>query len=147
MILATVSHAPVLAAIHAAAFPAPAAWSADAFALQLAQPGVFGLLEEAGGMLLARIAGDEAEILTLAVAPDERRRGIGRHLVAAAQEFARQRGARAMFLEVGMTNAAARSLYATAGFVEVGRRPGYYAAGQDALVLRAALTLCESTAG
>ena len=50
------------------------------------------------------------------------------------------RGARQCFLEVADTNAAARALYASAGFVEVGRRPGYYrsagAAPRDAILMR-----------
>jgi ribosomal-protein-alanine N-acetyltransferase len=41
-----------------------------------------------------------------------------------------------MFLEVAADNAAALEFYAQAGFVEVGRRPRYYANGADALVLR-----------
>jgi ribosomal-protein-alanine N-acetyltransferase len=46
------------------------------------------------------------------------------------------RGAAAMFLEVSERYAAARGLYATAGFAEAGRRRRYYADGADALVLR-----------
>ncbi len=67
----------VLAAIHADAFPPREAWGEDAIALQLAMPGVFGLLCTRGGMILAAVAGDEAEVLTLAVVPERRRRGVG----------------------------------------------------------------------
>ena len=132
--------AAVLAAIHGAAFPPSEAWGEHAIGLQLGLPGVFGLIDTAGGMVLARIAGDEGEVLTLAVVPANRRRGLGRALLGAALQEIRDRGARVVFLEVSEANQAARALYAAAGFVEVGRRRRYYADGTDALVLRAALS-------
>ena len=64
---ATLAHAAALAAIHAAAFPAGEAWGADAIALQVALPGAFGLIDERGGMLLARVAADEADARAAAV--------------------------------------------------------------------------------
>ena len=63
------AEAAALAAIHHAAFPPGERWGADAMALQLALPGVFALLHPQGGMVMARLAADEAEILTLAVHP------------------------------------------------------------------------------
>ncbi len=134
------AHAPALAAIHAAAFRGAEAWSAQVIAQQLAHPGCFALIDPAGGMLLARVAADEAEILTLGVAPEARRGGIGRGLVDAAMRWAATAGARAMFLEVASTNTPARALYEAAGFVRVGRRARYYANGGDALVLRVDLS-------
>lgn len=125
-----------MALLHAAAFPPGARWGADAMALQLGLPGAFGWIAPAGGMVLARTAADEAEVLTLAVDPGARRRGVGRMLLAQALETAGERGAGAMFLEVATANAPARALYIQAGFVAVGRRPGYYAGGGEALVLR-----------
>jgi len=136
---ATFAHVPVLAAIHATAFDRREAWGSDAIGLQLAMAGVFGLIDARGGMVLARVAADEAEVLTLAVEPTQRRQGIATGLLSAAIDQARGRGARAMLLEVSVNNDAARALYARAGFVEVGRRPRYYADGSDALILRAAL--------
>lgn len=140
MIPASAAAATAMAAIHAVAFPPGEAWDAPAFAAQLALPGVFGRLEPRGGLVLARVAGEEAEILTLAVVPDARRAGLGRALLAAAAADATARGAREIFLEVAVANRAAVTLYAAAGFAEVGRRRRYYADGQDALVLRAALS-------
>jgi ribosomal-protein-alanine N-acetyltransferase len=84
--------------------------------------------------LLLRVAADEAEILTIGVTA--RRLGVGRALLVAGVEKVRALGAAKMFLEVAADNAAARGFYAQAGFVEVGRRPNYYANGADALVLR-----------
>ncbi|HTR16815.1 MAG TPA: GNAT family N-acetyltransferase [Acetobacteraceae bacterium] len=132
-------HAAALAVVHEAAFPPEEVWDEAAFAGLLGQPGIFGLLDRRGGLVLARVVLDEAEILTLAVVPSARRRGLGRALLAAALARARERGATAIFLEVAAGNAAARMLYTTAGFEPVGLRRGYYADGADALVLRRAL--------
>ncbi len=129
--------APALAAIHAAAFPQATAWDAGAFAGQLALPRVFGLVDSAGALILARVAADEAEILTLAVVPPARRRGLATALVGRAMQQAATLGASTMFLEVAETNMAARLLYAGMGFCPAGRRERYYADGVDALLLRA----------
>lgn len=136
---ATLAHAAILAAVHATAFPPHERWGIDAISLQLALPGVFGFLHPRGGMLLARVTADEAEILTLAVEPRARRRGVGTTLLTKALAEAHGRGARAVLLEVSVGNTAARALYDRAGFVEVGRRPRYYADGSDAMILRAVL--------
>ena len=133
---ATSAHAAALAAIHAAAFPPRDAWGEDAIALQLALPGAFGLIDERGGMLLGRITVDEAEVLTLAVAPLERRQGIATGLLRATTERVRAHGGTAMFLEVAIGNAPALALYRREGFIEVGRRRHYYSNSSDALVLR-----------
>jgi ribosomal-protein-alanine N-acetyltransferase len=126
----------VMATVHAAAFPARDAWSRDVFSLQLANPGVFGLLHRSGGVILARVAADEAEILTVAVLPALRRGGIATALLHEATIIAAAMGSRSVFLEVSVTNSAARQVYARAGFAEAGRRPNYYSDNSDALVLR-----------
>jgi ribosomal-protein-alanine N-acetyltransferase len=137
---ATPSHAEALAHIHASAFPEGERWGADAIALQFGLPGVFGWIAAEGGMILARVVADEAEVLTLAVDPAARGRGIGRALLDRAMRTALERGAGRLFLEVGASNVAARALYRACGFVEVGRRRAYYRGGADALVLRAAIS-------
>jgi tRNA threonylcarbamoyladenosine biosynthesis protein TsaB len=132
----------VLAALHAGSFHD--AWSTEYFASLLGSPGAFAIVAEAAagptGFILVRAAADEAEILSIGVSIGRRRGGVGRRLVAAAAERARQIGAHALFLEVSAANEAARALYASLGFREVGRRPGYYREGpppaQDALVLK-----------
>ena len=147
MIQARPVHAPVLAAIHAAAFVGAEAWDAALFARQLAMPGVFGLLHPDAGLLLARLAADQAEILTLAVAPPARRRGVGMELLRKAAAEAAARGGATLFLEVSAGNAAARALYAAAGFRQVGRRGAYYADGSDALVLALPLSPGAAASG
>lgn len=128
----------LLAELHEAAFPAEP-WNEAALAGLLAMPGAFALVATQdgtpAGLVLARVAADEAEIITLGVAPQARRRGIGRQLATAAAARAAERGATRLFLEVAAANAAARRLYDTLGFQEIGRRPRYYPDGADAVVL------------
>ncbi len=136
-----------LAAVHAAAFQWPAPWSARDFRAFLADSTCFVELAHHGmalaGFALFRVASGEAELLTLAVAPDARRQGHARRLLAQGLEKARRRGAERCFLEVAESNGAALALYRAAGFAEVGRRKGYYRhhglASMDALVLEASL--------
>lgn len=125
-----------LAVLHARAFDAP--WDAAAFAVLLAQPGVFAV-EAADGFILMRVVADEAEILTLAVRPEARRGGLGGRLTDEGVAEAAARGASRVFLEVAEDNAPARAVYRRSGFVEAGRRPRYYARPdgerRDALLL------------
>ena len=131
-----------LATLHAACFSD--AWDAMAIAGLLAGPGAFAIHCQ-DGFVLARIAGGEAEILTLAVAPHARGKGLGRALLQAAIARAEEQGAHAMFLEVGSDNPHALALYAGLGFTKVGMRKGYYSSVSggsgdgDALVLRLSL--------
>ncbi|MGH6828829.1 MAG: GNAT family N-acetyltransferase, partial [Rhizomicrobium sp.] len=125
----------VLAQIHAASFKD--GWSAKSIADLLAQPGVFAFLAPQG-FILARVAGGEAEILTLAVAAGARRHGTGSALVRGAAGQARVLGATSLFLEVASDNVAALGLYRSLGFGAVGWRKAYHG-DQDASVLKAAL--------
>ena len=135
-----------LAALHASAFDdLPPPWTAAAFAGLLADPAVILALDAAptpGGFILGRRAGPEAEILTLAVHPRSRRRGLGLRLLGRLE--AALDGAEEIFLEVAETNAAARALYAQAGYHAVGRRRRYFRRDTgpdvDALVLRKLIT-------
>jgi ribosomal-protein-alanine N-acetyltransferase len=97
----------------------------------LAMPGAAGLLHPGGGIVLTRVVQGEGEILTLAVAPQARRRGIGRALLGGVVADGIP-----WFLEVAASNGPALALYAAFGFCECGRRRDYYAPGRDALVLR-----------
>ena len=121
-----------LAGLHASAFAD--AWSASYLQDLFASRGVFGFAAPEG-FILARAAADEAEILTLAVAPTARRKGLGRALVRAVAAHARTLGIRNVFLEVGAGNDAAQGLYRGLGFVAMGRRKAYYG-DEDADVLR-----------
>jgi len=128
--------AAALAAIHAEAFPPGERWGEAAIRQMLALPGAWGLVGGKGdAFLLARVAADEAELLTVAVRPAERRQGLARALVERAGAQAAALGAATMFLEVAEGNAAALCLYAALGFAPRGRRPNYYGAGRDARLL------------
>jgi len=144
--LRPVTHAdgPALAELHAAAFDAP--WPADDILRFAEDRGGFALaVDEDGalaGFVLCRLIAGEAEVLTLAVRPAARRRGIARALLEAAFALATPT-AESMFLEVAADNPGAVALYEGAGFETVGRRAGYYgragAGSVDALVMRRAL--------
>lgn len=88
------------------------------------------------GFIISRLAAEEAEILSIAIAPARRGRGLSRQLLGFHLRVLAGRGVRAVFLEVDEQNEAARHLYGRAGFREVGRRQGYYETGATALVLR-----------
>jgi [ribosomal protein S18]-alanine N-acetyltransferase len=125
----------VLATVHAASFPSKEQWNVDSISRTLAMPGCYAFLHSEGGMIIARAAADEAEILTLGVSPLRRQQGLGRRLLDAAAAEAARRGADTLYLEVSERNEAARILYSHAGFVQSGRRDRYYADGSAALVL------------
>lgn len=130
---ADLAHAAVLAALHARCFDD--AWSVRAMTEVLGAPGVFAYLALAGGtagddcpvgFALARRTGDDAELLTLCVLPDHRRRGIAAALLNEVLQQARRLGTANVFLEVAETNDPARALYASRGFIVGRRRPDYY---------------------
>jgi len=127
-----------LAALHARAFDKP--WSEAEIARLLENPTAYAILSQhEDGFILAWAPGAQAEILTLAVAPEARRRGVGAGLTAAAMAAALARGAGEMILDVAEDNAPARALYQRLGFTELHRRRGYYArenGAADALILR-----------
>ena len=135
---AVISDCDALADIHASAFRR--GWSNAEFEALLSQPGTHALIahyrsafgsQAPAGFILYRLIGDEAEVLSVAVAPDCRRRGIGRSLVDEALRQLYRDGARSIHLEVEETNAAAITLYRRVEFRESGRRAGYYSQGRE----------------
>jgi [ribosomal protein S18]-alanine N-acetyltransferase len=130
------AHAGLIAGMHHVCFAEP--WSEKAMAELLALPGVYGWLaagEQPEGFVLARVAADEAEILTILVLPPYRRQGVAERLLGAAFDNAKMQGAEKMYLEVASSNESAQQLYTKVGFTLVGRRKAYYASGADALLL------------
>ena len=141
---------PDLADLHATGFSH--VWSADELASLLRQDGVVAYVARRAnlfgtrspvGFVLVRAVADEAEILTIAVAPSHRKRGVGRMLMDHAfRSFYHDRIA-SVFLEVDEGNPSALALYRRLGFVKVGERKGYYAGGTTpgatALVMKAEL--------
>ena len=84
--------------------------------------------------------GVEADILTVAVLPEYRRQGIAREFMRQIEEWAKERGASAMMLEVEKSNSAAIELYKNLGYLQISVRMDYYGAGQDAFVMRKEFT-------
>lgn len=137
---ATRADADVIVAIEAAAF-GPASWGGRAAADGLSERFVATTIAQDDdgvdvGYLMWRRLGDEAEILSIGVAPPHQRKGCARVLLAALLETARRDGVRALFLEVDAGNQAAIALYEEQGFSRIARRRRYYRSGADALVMR-----------
>ena len=139
--------AAAIAALHARLFATP--WDADAVRALIEHPAAVSLIAaRAGrnivGFILAQIAADQAEILTVGVSPEDQNQGIGRQLVEGTVRAAARSEARRLFLDVAEGNAPARALYAACGFGEIGRRKDYYTladgARDDALQLARDLT-------
>lgn len=126
---------PVLAQLHAMCFEE--AWDEIAITSLMASPSVGALLATSAegpvGLLLYRIVADEAEILTLGVDPNLRRRGAGKALIESLLALKIPQ----VFLEVASSNDDAIKLYTKAGFEQAGLRKAYYAAsGDDAMILK-----------
>ena len=81
---------------------------------------------ELTGWIVMSGAGAEADVMTIATTEAARGKGIGRTLLQAGIDWATDRGADVVHLEVDERNAAALAMYAAFGFEEWGRRPDYY---------------------
>jgi [ribosomal protein S18]-alanine N-acetyltransferase len=134
---------PLIAELEKVAFSDP--WSVASFESVMDEPAAYVAVARAAserivGYVVAWFAADEGEIANLAVREPTRRQGIGASLLDAALGEGRRRGARNVYLEVRESNDAARRLYASRGFEELGRRRGYYKRPvEDAIVLRLAM--------
>jgi ribosomal-protein-alanine N-acetyltransferase len=153
---AGIATVPVIGALHVECFEDP--WSEKSIADVLASPGVFAYLAlapaKAGGpfgqsggavgdpcgFAIARISGDEAELLSIGVARGWRRTGIARRMIDTVLAAIERRRVRRLYLEVAEDNPGARALYERYGFVQVGRRDAYYRR-RDGTV--SALTMCR----
>ena len=115
----------MMAAIYAAAFPNSRAWSAAEISDMLASSLTFDLTGDVG-FALGRVIADEAELLTIAVAPDHQGKGLGLILLDQFEVESKTRGACWALLEVAQDNVAALALYTRSGYEICGERPGYY---------------------
>lgn len=120
-----------LANLHKKCFP-NRPWSADDFR-DLKQSGCEIIMSE-NGFIVYRIAVDEAEIITIGVAPDFRRSGIASAMIGIIEKTLKSQGVKKIFLEVASNNIAAQKLYENMGFWTVGLRPKYYD-GMDAILM------------
>jgi ribosomal-protein-alanine N-acetyltransferase len=113
-------------------------WSAAQWQSELADPRRPGMGLWQADTLVAMASGwlvvDELHITLVAVAPEQRRRGLGRQVLEELLVVARHQGAQHATLEVATTNGAAVALYRSLGFRDAGLRRGYYRNGDDALI-------------
>jgi ribosomal-protein-alanine N-acetyltransferase len=116
----------------------PLPWGETIWREELASPlGLYLVLEEDGavsGYIGLTLISDDAHVMTIAVRPEHRRRGLARTLVEAALADPASAGARRVHLEVRPSNAGARAFYGLLGFVQTGLRPAYYG-DEDALLM------------
>ncbi|MCU1418964.1 ribosomal protein S18-alanine N-acetyltransferase [Mycetocola sp.] len=98
--------------------------------------------------LMVPAGATEADVQTIAVAPQVRRMGLGRVLMHALIKAARAAGVRDLFLEVRADNAGAQALYDSLGFAGIGVRPGYYQPDDvDAIVMKLELSRPSTAVG
>lgn len=136
---------PEMAALHARVFTTPPPWSAQAFASLSDGPGTF-TIGDARGFVIGRAIAGEAEVLTLAVAPEFRQQGLARGLMSGFHATARTHGAATAFLEVAEDNPAAIALYLSLGYEPAGRRRGYFSAPDHTLLDALVMTKSLATA-
>ncbi len=121
-----------VARLHAELFSPP--WPEESVRGLLDHPASTAFLAMVGGVpktcvgfVLAQLAADEAEILSVGVAKDWQGKGIGRRLIEGVARAAQRAEAKTLFLEVAADNDAAMELYRRVGFLGTGLRRGYYA--------------------
>ncbi|TCC39172.1 GNAT family N-acetyltransferase [Kribbella capetownensis] len=137
---ATADDLPALVALDELCF-GPEAWSTVSWTTEferLSEDRVILVADEGAAvgyvvLLVPPVTVDVVELLRIAVTPAERRTGIGGQLTTAA--LARCAG-RTVLLEVAAGNQSAGGLYKSFGFQEISRRRGYYAGGEDAVIMR-----------
>lgn len=116
-------------------------WSVSAFEYELKNPLSLWLVAAEGdtvaGYIGSQTVMEESDMMNVAVAPEFRRKGIAEKLILALIERLKARQSHCLTLEVRVSNAPAIGLYHKLGFLQVGRRPGYYRnPREDALILR-----------
>lgn len=125
-------------------------WTEESFRRLLGgHPAIFQVIEcppdfRVAGYVIAFAVGEDAELLNVAVESKFRGKGLAGQMLDAVLMELGGRGVRTAFLEVRESNSAARALYGSRGFTEIGRRRNYYRRPvEDALVMRRILEVAE----
>lgn len=123
--------------IEQASFSVP--WKRDHFEHEMTASHSFPFVVELGGVIVGYVClmslFEEAQILDIAVAPEQRGRGLARLLMDHAVTVAREKNAEVLALEVRSTNSSAITLYERCGFVRTGVRQKYYEGRDDAVLM------------
>lgn len=126
----TVDDAAAMTDLHGAAFPTPDAWTIAAFTELIAQPSThaegIAVDNRLQTLLVVQFVAGEAEILTLATAPEAQRRGLADKTLQRLEQRLRPAGLTKWLLDVAADNAAARAFYEKLGFQVDGQRANYY---------------------
>ena len=136
-----------VAAIEKVSMPSP--WSKELFEEELKRSQANYFVIEEDGILAGYVgyweAPEEAHIITVAVAPIFRHRGLGKRMMDHFLAFAAQKGARLATLEVRDGNLAGRKLYEKCGFRMVAIRKKYYSDNlEDAVVMIREITEAQT---
>lgn len=147
--IADPDHAAEISALHMKLFNPP--WDEAGVLPLLTAPASIGFVARVGippttvGFVIGQVAADMAEIISIGVAADWQKRGVGAIVFGAFVRAVTRAGAKRLFLDVAADNAAALALYTAMGCAEVGRRKGYYvrheAPAVDAIVMSKPLEL------
>ena len=128
---------PAVLMIEESSFSSP--WTRAGFVHELQNPHSYSTIAERAGEVLGYLCSwhvaDEVQILNIAVQTNSRRQGVAERLLRHVLEAGQRRGAQSANLEVRRGNLPARQLYEKFGFREVAVRRGYYADGEDALLM------------
>lgn len=123
--------------IEQSSFPLP--WKREHFLHEITAPHSFPFVAEIDGKVAGYVClmslFEEAQILDIAVAAEQRGRGVGRLLMDKALAVAREKGAEVMALEVRESGAAAIGLYRALGFRQTGIRANYYESRENAVLM------------
>ena len=128
------------AAVHqlAACSPEASQWPQKSYE-QLGESGMRGWVAETAetlaGFLIVRVIAPESEILNIAIAPSQRRKGIATALLTEAENTLKKDNVTRVFLEVRESNQRAIAFYKKYGFAATGRRPAYYREPPEPAVL------------
>jgi ribosomal-protein-alanine N-acetyltransferase len=122
------AEAGTLTEIHEKCFPRY--WNREAFTDFFSVKGTCAFLVEENdnpvAMMVYRISFEQADIMTIAVLPQWRRRGIAEKMLSEMLAKCRNTGVKKIFLEVEDGNISAFNLYEKCGFKQIGRRKLYY---------------------
>jgi ribosomal-protein-alanine N-acetyltransferase len=142
---------PELQLLDARCFPPQIAYTRAELQFFVRHPRSTTTVAEAGGLVAGFCVVDwklesgrkVGHFITIDVAPERRRNGLGRLLMQTGEEQLAGMGCIAITLEVAVNNAGAQAFYGHLGYQQTGRIPGYYADGTNALVMRKACNVTD----